>query len=121
MPPQRQDQTSESPPTTLEQLRRHSDEVREVVERLLDRTTIRYHDINAGSSVVFVFGWMPHRWGPPKEGAQRYFGEARQQWQVPARPKLSNRPRTIYRARTILPGRWERTRPSGPQTWAVPN
>jgi rRNA-processing protein FCF1 len=78
---QRQHQPAEMPPTSLELLRRHVEEVREAFERLLEYTTVRYDDINARSSGVVVVGWSPHRWGPPKEGAQRYFGEARQSWQ----------------------------------------
>lgn len=51
------------------------------VDQLLDHTQLRYDDINARSSGAYVVGWSPHRWAPPMEGAQRYFGEARQAWQ----------------------------------------
>ncbi|HVM14410.1 MAG TPA: PIN domain-containing protein [Egibacteraceae bacterium] len=70
------------PPTTLELLGRHVDEVRAAFDALLDHTQLRYDDINARSSGAFFVGWSPHRWGPPQEGAQRYFGEARKAWEV---------------------------------------
>ena len=70
-----------TPPTSLQLLRGQVEEVREVFGRLLDHTQLRYGDINARSSGAYVVGWSPHRWAPPMEGAQRYFGEARQTWQ----------------------------------------
>lgn len=65
----------------MELLERHVDEVQQAFARVLEHTQLRYEDINARSGGVFYVGWSPHRWGPPKEGAQRYFGEARQAWQ----------------------------------------
>jgi len=70
-----------TPLTSLELLRRQVDEVRELFELLLDHTELKYDDINARTSGMVVVGWSPHRWATPKEGAQRYFGEARQAWQ----------------------------------------
>jgi hypothetical protein len=69
------------PPTTIELLRSQVDEVRQAFDAVLDHAQLRYDDINAGSPGVFVMGWNPHRWGPPREGAQRHFGEARNAWE----------------------------------------
>ena len=73
--------TTGSPPTSLALLRLHVDDVREAIGRLLDYTQVVYDDINARGDGFVVVGWMPHRWGTPKDGAQTHFGEARQTWQ----------------------------------------
>lgn len=69
------------PPTSLELLRAQAGEVRHAFDALLGHVQLRYDDINARSSGVFVMGWNPHRWGPPQDGAQRFFGEARKAWE----------------------------------------
>jgi rRNA-processing protein FCF1 len=82
--PSQQEQATAGPtqPTSLALLRQQIDEGREAVGRLLDHTQVVFDDINARADGFVVVGWMPHRWGPPKDGAQAHFGEARQTWQA---------------------------------------
>jgi hypothetical protein len=66
-----------APEGTLGELFVLCQDVGEAVGRLLDHTTVSYHDINAGYSSVFVLGDNPHRWGELDGKGQHALGQAR--------------------------------------------
>ena len=49
--------------TTLERLHALAEDVREALGRLLEHSSLRHYDINAGSDAFFV-GWNSWRWRP---------------------------------------------------------
>jgi hypothetical protein len=66
----------------LEQLAAIRDELEATVESVLARSSLRYDDINAGSSVFFV-GWNPWRWAPlegPDQGLLKPLRMAADRW-----------------------------------------
>jgi PIN domain-containing protein len=68
---------TETPAGTLGELFTLASELEAALNALLDHSSIRYSDINSGSSDVFVVGWNPHRWNALAGPGQYALGEAR--------------------------------------------
>lgn len=65
------------PPTGLEQVDRLLDDLRDALHAVLDVSSVRFNDINANSSGVFVVGWNEWQWGKLPDEAAPLVGKAR--------------------------------------------
>lgn len=65
------------PPTGLEHLDRLLDDLRGSLQHLLEVSDVRYDDINAGSSGLFVVGWNKWQWTALPDEAAPLVGTAR--------------------------------------------
>lgn len=73
-----EDDLEMAPPSGLEHFDGLLDQLREALEQILAVSDVKYNDINAGSSSVFVMGWNKWQWTALPDSAAPLVGEARE-------------------------------------------